>query len=160
MLHLIITTRDLPPLAIMRRRSQSMAAIVSRDDLLFTDDEVRELFRTTLNLELKPEEIHEYRERTHGWITALQLVRQITEQQIHASTGASAPNLHEMLEQSEKDIFDYFAEEVFAREPEEVQICCCIYLCSTVCRSKFAVRCFRQCAARRFCRNWSSKTFF
>jgi len=122
MLHLIITTRDLPPLAIMRRRSQAMAAIVSRDDLLFTDDEVKELFRTTLNLELKPEEIHEYRERTHGWITALQLVRQITEQQIHASTDARAPNLHEMLQQSEKDIFDYFAEEVFARETEEIKI--------------------------------------
>ena len=121
MLHLIITTRDLPPLAIMRRRSQAMAAVISREDLLFTDDEVQELFRTTLNLELKPQEIHEYRERTHGWITALQLVRQITEQQIHASTGASAPNLREMLEQSEKDIFDYFAEEVFAREPADVQ---------------------------------------
>lgn len=121
MLHLIITTRDLPPLAIMRRRSQAMAAIISREDLLFTDEEVQELFRTTLNLELKPPEIQEYRERTHGWITALQLVRQITEQQIHASTNASAPNLHEMLEQSEKDIFDYFAEEVFAREPEDVQ---------------------------------------
>ncbi len=121
MLHLIITTRDLPPLAIMRRRSQAMAAVISREDLLFTDEEVRELFRTTLNLELKPAEIAEYRQRTHGWITALQLVRQITEQQIHASTDASSPNLHEMLRQSEKDIFDYFAEEVFAREPEEIR---------------------------------------
>jgi ATP/maltotriose-dependent transcriptional regulator MalT/DNA-binding SARP family transcriptional activator len=121
MLHLIITTRDLPPLAIVRRRSQAMAAIISRDDLLFTDDEVRELFRTTLNLELKPEEIAEYRERTHGWITALQLVRQITQQQIHSSTSEAQPNLREMLKQSEKDIFDYFAEEVFSRESEETQ---------------------------------------
>lgn len=121
MLHLIITTRDLPPLAIMRRRSQAAANLISRDDLLFTDAEVRELFRTTLNLELKPEEIHEYRERTHGWITALQLVRQVAEQQIHSSTDAAQLDLGEMLRQSEKDIFDYFAEEVFAREPEETQ---------------------------------------
>ncbi len=120
-LHLIITTRDLPPLAIVRRRSQAMAMIISRDDLLFTDDEVRELFRTTLNLELKPEEISEYRERTHGWITALQLVRQITQQQIHSSSSLAQPNLRDMLRASEKDIFDYFAEEVFAREPEETQ---------------------------------------
>ena len=121
MLHLIITTRDLPPLAIMRRRSQSAASVISRDELLFTDEEVRELFRTTLNLELKSEEIAEYRERTHGWITALQLVRQVTEQQIHSSTDAAHLNLGEMLRQSEKDIFDYFAEEVFAREPVETQ---------------------------------------
>ena len=121
MLHLIITTRDLPPLAIVRRRSQAMAMIISREDLLFTDDEVRELFRTTLNLELKPEEIAEYRERTHGWITALQLVRQVTQQQIHSSSSQGQPNLREMLRESERDIFDYFAEEVFAREPEETQ---------------------------------------
>ncbi len=117
-LHLIITTRDLPPLAITRRRTQSSALIISREDLLFTDDEVSELFRTTLNLELKPVEIAEYRARTHGWITALQLIRQITENQIHNSTAAEKPDLQEMLKQSEKDIFDYFAEEVFAREDD------------------------------------------
>lgn len=117
-LHLIITTRDLPPLAITRRRTQNSALIISREDLLFTDDEVSELFRTTLNLELKTEELAEYRARTHGWITALQLIRQITENQIHASTSAQMPDLQEMLKQSEKDIFDYFAEEVFAREDD------------------------------------------
>ncbi len=121
MLHVIITTRDLPPLAIMRRRVGAAATVISREDLLFTDDEVRELFRTTLNIELKPEEILEYRHRTHGWITALQLIRQMTEHQIHTSTSDNQPNLQEMLKQSEKDIFDYFAEEVFAREPLDTQ---------------------------------------
>jgi len=121
MLHLIITTRDLPPLAIMRRRSQAAATIISREDLLFTDTEVQELFQTTLNIELKPSEIAEYRTRTHGWITALQLIRQITQQQIHASSTAKQPNLQEMLKQSEKDIFDYFAEEVLSRETDETQ---------------------------------------
>jgi LuxR family maltose regulon positive regulatory protein len=105
----------------MRRRSQAAATIISREDLLFTDDEVQELFRTTLNIELKPEEISEYRARTHGWITALQLIRQMTEHQIHTSTSSASPDLQEMLKQSRKDIFDYFAEEVFSRESEEVQ---------------------------------------
>ncbi len=120
-LHLIITTRDLPPLAITRRRTQASALIINREDLLFTDAEVSELFRTTLNLELQPAEISEYRSRTHGWITALQLIRQITENQLHASTAAQTPDLQEMLKQSEKDIFDYFAEEVFARETDETR---------------------------------------
>ncbi|MET0754049.1 MAG: BTAD domain-containing putative transcriptional regulator [Pyrinomonadaceae bacterium] len=121
MLHLIITTRDLPPLAIMRRRSQSAALVITREDLLFTDEEVRELFRQTLNVELKDEEISEYRSRTHGWITALQLVRQVAEQEIHSQTETLPLDLNEILQQSEKDIFDYFAEEVFSREPEETQ---------------------------------------
>ena len=121
MLHLIITTRDLPPLAIMRRRSQSAALVITREDLLFTDDEVRDLFRRTLNVELKDEEIAEYRNRTHGWITALQLVRQVAEQEIHSDKESRSLDLNEILQQSEKDIFDYFAEEVFSREPEDTQ---------------------------------------
>ncbi len=122
MIHLIITTRDVPPLAIMRRRVGSAATIISREDLLFTDEEVRELFRATLHIELKPEEIAEYRARTHGWVTALQLVRQAAEQEINSHGGAmNQSNLSEMLKQSEKDIFDYFAEEVFSRESAETQ---------------------------------------
>jgi LuxR family transcriptional regulator, maltose regulon positive regulatory protein len=121
MLHLIITTRDLPPLAIMRRRSQSAALVLTREDLLFTDEETRELFRQTLGVELRDEELAEYRERTHGWITALQLVRQVAEQEIYAQTDKPAVDLTEILHQSEKDIFDYFAEEVFSREPEDIQ---------------------------------------
>ncbi len=121
LVHLIITTRDLPPLAIMRRRSQSAALMITREDLLFTDNEVRELFRKTLNVELRDEEITEYRSRTHGWITALQLVRQVAEQEIHATESGQTLDLHHILQQSEKDIFDYFAEEVFSRESDETR---------------------------------------
>ncbi|HEX8287662.1 MAG TPA: BTAD domain-containing putative transcriptional regulator [Pyrinomonadaceae bacterium] len=121
MFHLIITTRDLPPLAIMRRRSQSAALVITRDELLFNDAEVRELFLKTLNVELKDEEIAEYRERTQGWITALQLVRQVAEQEIYSNSEKPAIDLGKILQQSEKDIFDYFAEEVFQREPPETQ---------------------------------------
>ena len=120
LLHLMITTRDLPPLAIMRRRTQAAALVITRDDLLFTDDEVRELFQKTLGIELKTDEVAEYRNRTHGWITALQLVRQVAEKELgtNAQPGFA---LMEMLRRSEKDIFDYFAEEVFSREDDETR---------------------------------------
>jgi LuxR family maltose regulon positive regulatory protein len=121
LVHLIITTRDLPPLAIMRRRTQSAALIITREDLLFTDEEVRELFHQTLNVELKDDEIIEYRGRTHGWITALQLVRQVAEQEIHSHATGGTLDLNDILQRSEKDIFDYFAEEVFSREPDDTQ---------------------------------------
>lgn len=120
-LHLIITTRDLPPLAIMRRRTQSAALVITREDLLFTDDEVRELFRKTLAVELKDDEITEYRNRTHGWITALQLVRQVAEKELAGQTNGRGLDLADVLKRSEKDIFDYFAEEVFSREDDETQ---------------------------------------
>ncbi|MBV9216041.1 MAG: tetratricopeptide repeat protein [Acidobacteria bacterium] len=120
-LHLIITTRDLPPLAIARRKTQSSALVVTRNDLLFTDEEVRELFRQTLHVELQDDELAVYRDRTHGWITALQLVRQLAEQEMLGASSAPAPDLRAILQRSERDIFDYFAEEVFVREPDATQ---------------------------------------
>lgn len=119
-LHLMITTRDLPPLAIMKRRAQSKAVVITRDDLLFTDEEVRELFRATLHVDLKDNELSEYRDRTHGWITALQLVRQLAEREI-VSNAETRLDLADILKRSERDIFDYFAEEVFSRESPDTQ---------------------------------------
>src|SRR5262249_29880528 len=118
-LHFIIISRDVPPLAIARLRSQSQLTIIDRNDLLFTDEETGELFRKVFDLEMTQEQLSEYRHRTQGWITALQLVRQLAERQVPAHAGSL--NLTEVLRQSEQDIFDYFAEEVFADEPEEVK---------------------------------------
>ncbi|HEX8175739.1 MAG TPA: BTAD domain-containing putative transcriptional regulator [Pyrinomonadaceae bacterium] len=124
-IHLIIITRDLPPLSIARLRSHNSLAVIDRSELLFTDKETQELFRQVFDLELTPAQLKEYRERTHGWITALQLVRQVAQRQALSQTedgGAGAIDLVDVLRQSERDIFDYFAEEVFADEPEDVRL--------------------------------------
>lgn len=124
LLHVVITTRDLPPLAISRRRTQFRSMLITRDDLSFTDDEVRELFQTTLNLDLDATEVTEYRNRTHGWITALQLIRQVAEREIAAGGSAKPIDLREVLKSSERDIFDYFAEEVVSRESPQTELLC------------------------------------
>ncbi|HLM56482.1 MAG TPA: BTAD domain-containing putative transcriptional regulator [Pyrinomonadaceae bacterium] len=124
LMHVVIISRDLPPLGLARMRTQASLAVIDRQELLFTDEETRELFRKVFDLELTPEQLAEYRERTHGWITALQLVRQVAQRQALARSGdasSAPPDLVEVLRQSERDIFDYFAEEVFADETEEVQ---------------------------------------
>jgi LuxR family transcriptional regulator, maltose regulon positive regulatory protein len=123
-MHLIIITRDMPPLSVARLRSHNSLAMIDRSELLFTDKETQELFRQVFDLELTPEQLKEYRERTHGWITALQLVRQVAQRQALSQTEAEGAtiDLVEVLRQSERDIFDYFAEEVFADEPEDVRL--------------------------------------
>ncbi|MCA1564263.1 MAG: tetratricopeptide repeat protein [Acidobacteria bacterium] len=124
-LHIIIISRDVPPLALARLRAHNELTIIDRGELLFTDEETQELFRKVFDLELTPEQLAEYRERTHGWITALQLIRQVAQR--HALTRgaregeAARPDLSEILRQSEIDIFDYFAEEVFADEAADAQ---------------------------------------
>ncbi len=122
-LHVIIISREMPPLALARLRAQSPQSMVERADLLFTDDETKDLFRRVFDLELTPEQLAEYRERTHGWITALQLVKQVAQRSSNRArdTETSTPDLVDVLRQSERDIFDYFAEEVFFDENDEVQ---------------------------------------
>src|ERR671921_414561 len=114
LIHVVIISRDMPPLALARMRTQANLAVIDRQELLFTDEETRELFRSVFDLELTPEQLSEYRERTHGWITALQLVRQVAQRQALARGGEAAaapPHLLEVLRPSGRDIFDYFRAE-------------------------------------------------
>ncbi|MGI9104642.1 MAG: BTAD domain-containing putative transcriptional regulator [Pyrinomonadaceae bacterium] len=125
-LHIIITSRDVPPLSLARLHAHNELTIIDRAELLFTDAETQELFRKVFDLELTPAQLAEYRERTHGWITALQLVRQVAQRQALArgtreGEADAPPDLVDILRQSERDIFDYFAEEVFADEAEEAK---------------------------------------
>ncbi|HZS46309.1 MAG TPA: BTAD domain-containing putative transcriptional regulator [Blastocatellia bacterium] len=122
LLHIIIISRDVPPLQLARLRSQNALAVIDRSDLLFTDEETKVLFRQVFDLELGTEQLAEYRERTHGWITALQLVRQVAHRQTPVTTGEEKPlDMVKVLHQSERDIFDYFAEEVFDDESESTR---------------------------------------
>lgn len=122
-MHVIVISREMPPISLARLRTQSPNSMIDRSDLLFTDDETQQLFRQVFDLEITPQQLAEYRERTHGWITALQLVRQVAHRTLAGSReGHESPlDLTEVLRQSEHDIFDYFAEEVFSEEAEDVQ---------------------------------------
>ena len=120
-IHIVIISRELPPLTLARLRSQDSLSFIDRADLLFTDEETQELFRRVFGLALTPDQLREYGARTHGWITALQLVRQVAQRQITDAAQPQGLDPLAVLHQSERDIFEYFAEEVFAAEPPEVQ---------------------------------------
>jgi LuxR family maltose regulon positive regulatory protein len=127
LLHTIIISRDMPPLQLARMRSQGALAIIDRGDLLFTEEETHALFREVFDLEMTSDQWDGYRERTRGWITALQLVKHMAQQQVpaqpeRATAGAAAiPDLTEVLDRSEHDIFDYFAEVLFSSESDDVR---------------------------------------
>ncbi|MGH9767048.1 MAG: tetratricopeptide repeat protein, partial [Blastocatellia bacterium] len=125
-LHTIIISRVTPPLQLARLRSQSALTTIDRNDLLFTDEETRELLRDVFGLDLTPEQLLEFGQRTQGWIMALQLIRQVAQRRspTRSNVGAQSmalPDMSEILQQSERDLFDFFAEEVFAYEPEQAQ---------------------------------------
>src|SRR5580765_3488554 len=119
-IHIVIISREAPPLMLARLRSQDSLSFIDRSDLLFTDEETHELFRKVFGLALTSEQLREYGQRTHGWITALQLVRQVAQRQLSSDPQKALDPLA-VLHQSERDIFEYFAEEVFAAKAPEIQ---------------------------------------
>ncbi|HKQ89476.1 MAG TPA: BTAD domain-containing putative transcriptional regulator [Blastocatellia bacterium] len=118
-LHIIIVSREAPPLQLAKLRSQGALASIDRNDLLFTDEETQALFNQVFGLDVTAERLAEFRERTQGWVMALQLIRQVSQRQ--PREGVAAPDLSEILSRSERDVFDYFAEEVFNFESTPTQ---------------------------------------
>jgi len=123
-LHIVITSRTMPNLSVTRLRSKGLVGVIDRKDLLFTPAEVQKLFAETFHQSLATDQVDQFYEKTDGWVTGLQLIQQSLD---HAKpdpgTNAVAGNtLTAAFQQSELDIFDYFAEEVLQSELPEIRL--------------------------------------
>ena len=125
-LHIIITSRSMPNLSVMRLRSKGLVGVLSRQDLLFTQPEVEKLFAETFNQPLAPDQVNQFHEKTDGWVTALQLIKQSLDRASDYTSAKPADAdrswLMTAFQQSELDIFDYFAEEVLHFESPETRL--------------------------------------
>jgi LuxR family maltose regulon positive regulatory protein len=122
-LHIILMSRTMPNLSVSRLRSKGLVGIIDRHDLLFEPEEVNKLFTETFHRTLPPEVITQFHEKTEGWITGLQLIQQSIEKTTdHDPALISKAEAVSALQQSEIDIFDYFAEEVLQAEPSEMRL--------------------------------------
>jgi ATP/maltotriose-dependent transcriptional regulator MalT len=96
---------------------------------LFTQEEVEQLFTETFGRPLPPEQVNQFHEKTDGWVTALQLIQQsldragdLGREKSPAIGDVERSWITAALQQSELDIFDYFAEEVLELEPPETRL--------------------------------------
>lgn len=115
-LHLIISTRADPPLALARLRARGQLAELRAPSLRFREDEVTKWMETILP-ELSSESLSLLNEKTEGWPAALQITRS-------SLSGMDAQGMNEMLSSlsgSQQFVFEYLAEEVFRRLPEDMQ---------------------------------------
>ncbi len=114
-LHVIISSRTEPPLALGRARMYGELLELRIDDLRLSDGEIESFLRETIGVTLSVEERAILEQRTEGWVAGLYLVGL-------ALRGQSRPDeVLQHLSGSQRSLFDYFAEEVFARQPAEVQ---------------------------------------
>jgi LuxR family maltose regulon positive regulatory protein len=71
--HLVIATREDPPLPLPRLRARSQLTEVRAADLRFTQEEADSLLTASLGLRLADEQVAALVERTEGWAAGLQL---------------------------------------------------------------------------------------
>ncbi len=114
-LHLVITTREDPPIQTSRLRARGQLTEIRAVDLRFSSTEAAEFLNQVMGLNLAAEDITALETRTEGWITGLQMAvismqgSQDVEGFIRSFTG------------SHRYVLDYLIEEVLDQQPEEIQ---------------------------------------
>lgn len=117
-LHIVLAGRptlSLPSLA--RRRAQGDLLFLDQRDLAFTQEEITALFTTHYGVTLNGAEAAALLAYTEGWAIALQLVWQTLRSQ--APEARTIPQRAQAV--SPDVLFDLLAQEVFERQPPEVQ---------------------------------------
>lgn len=121
-IHLIISSREDPPLSLIQLRAQGQLLEVRTPDLRFTPDETMQFLEKakvpTDNLSRAVAlSLHE---RMEGWAAGLQLA--IKASSLNPQPLASTLNLNsQSLASTSTFIFDYLAEEVYADQPPYLQ---------------------------------------
>jgi LuxR family maltose regulon positive regulatory protein len=114
-MHLVILTREDPPLPLSRLRARGQLTEVRASDLRFSIDEARDFFGQTMGLQLLEQDIKTLEDRTEGWIAGLQLA---------ALSLQASTNNHDFIESfggTHHFVLDYLVEEVLHHQPEHIQ---------------------------------------
>jgi LuxR family maltose regulon positive regulatory protein len=114
-LHLVITTREDPPLPLASLRVRGQLTELRAADLRFTPAEAAEFLNRVMGLNLSAEDVAALETRTEGWIAGLQLAA------ISMQGYKDAGNFIKSFTGSHHFVLDYLVEEVLQRQPESVQ---------------------------------------
>ena len=114
-LHLVILTREEPHLPLHRLRARGQMIEIRQEDLRFSPGEASVFFHEVMGFRIDPLDVEALTRRTEGWIAGLQLA---------ALSLRSSPDAHAFVQSftgSNRFVLDYLFEEVFQRQPPEVQ---------------------------------------
>lgn len=129
--HLAILSRVLPALPLARWRAQGRLVELGADDLRFTGAELRALLVDLHALPLSDASLHVIAARTEGWPAGVVLT-------LHAAMAQGPVAIAQSLSTisgSTRDIYDYLAQEAFARQSTETQH----FLLATAVVSRFSL---------------------
>lgn len=117
-LHIIIASRRTLKFPSMNKwKVKQSLQVISKEDLIFTSQEVHDLFSHHYGIVLKPDEIDQLMKKTEGWAIGLQMVWQ----SMQSNPSARMSQVLEGNQDSKRALFEYLAEEVLARQEPHVQ---------------------------------------
>jgi len=114
-MHLVIATREDPPLQLARLRARGQLTELRAADLRFTPAEAAEFLNRVMGLKLSDADIASLEARTEGWIAGLQLAA--LSMQGHRDTASFI----QAFTGSHHFVLDYLLEEVLHQQSESVQ---------------------------------------
>jgi LuxR family maltose regulon positive regulatory protein len=114
-MHLVIATREDPPLPLARLRVRGQLTELRVTDLRFTPAEAAGFLNQVMGLNLAAEEIAALEIRTEGWIAGLQLAA------ISMQGHQDATSFIKSFTGSHHFVLDYLVEEVLHQQSESVQ---------------------------------------
>lgn len=117
-LHLILMTRQNPPLPLARLRAYNELNELHTADLRFTEEEVRSFLQMALPFALSDGVVEQLTARTEGWPAGLRLVA------LAVQRMQEQPEVEQYLTTfsgSHRPILEYLVSDVFNAQPEDIQ---------------------------------------
>src|SRR2546423_6456053 len=113
--HLVIATREDPPLPLARLRARGQLTELRVSDLRFTPSEAAEFLNQTMGLKLSAADVAALEARTEGWIVGLQLAA------VSLLGHKDATGFIKSFTGSHRFVLDYLVEEVLQQQPDNIQ---------------------------------------
>lgn len=114
-LHIVIGTREDPPLPLARMRAHARMTEIREQALRFHPQEADTFLNHTMDLGIPPEAIQALQRRTEGWVTGLQLAGAALRQQDDMAAFVKD------FAGDDRYIMDYLMQEVLDRTDEYVR---------------------------------------
>ncbi|HXG93753.1 MAG TPA: hypothetical protein VNN73_15520 [Blastocatellia bacterium] len=113
-IHLMLLARIAPTFTFSRMRSKQSMDQIDNRMLAFTRNEAVKLFDGVFD---DNETIDRLLVWTQGWVAGLQIIRHA----IEADQSLREQEIENIINRSQTEIFDYFAEKVYRAEPQDVR---------------------------------------
>ena len=112
--HLSMITRRDPPLNINKLRNSGRMIEIRMDDLCFSPEEILELFKNLLDVELSDKSIKLLQDKTEGWVIGLRLASMTIKDEEDVEKILAA------FEDNMDSVSDYLISEVLSKQPDYI----------------------------------------